>query len=139
MRTIKTFPRIIGRLHAGLLILVLLMVCSSVVFSATYKGKNIDHKHFSVTLQVKGTTTKYRINVVFIEKKANLVFANDQMLLPAQQINQYLTLYLQEEEIKDPKALVLLELIVPTEETARNKDPKNWKVSKVWIMELNLK
>jgi len=139
MKTTKTFPRIIGRLYAGLLILVLLMVCSSAAFSATYEGKNIDHKHFSATLQMKGTTTKYRVNVVFIEKKANLVFANDQMLLPAQQINQYLTLYLQEEEIKDPKAVVLMELIVPTEETARNKDPKNWKVSKVWIMELNLK
>lgn len=138
MKTIKTFPRIIGRLYAGLLILVLLMVCSSAAFSATYKGKNIDHKHFSATLQMNGTTTKYRVNVVFIEKKANLVFANDQMLLPAQQINQYLTLYLQEEEIKDPKAVVLMELIVPTEETTRNKDPKNWKVSKVWIMELNL-
>ncbi len=138
MKAIKTFPRIIGSLYAGLLILVLLMVCSSAAFSATYRGKNIDHNHFSATLQMKGTTTTYRVNVVFIEKKANLVFSHDQTLLPAQQINQYLTLYLQEEEIKDPKAVVLLELIVPTEETARNKDPKNWKVSKVWVMELNL-
>jgi hypothetical protein len=138
MGTIKTFPRIIGRLYAGLLILVLLMVCSSTAFSAIYRSKNIDHNHFSATLQIKGTTTTYRVNVVFIEKKANLVFSHDQTLLPAQQINQYLTLYLQEEEIKDPKAVVLLELIVPTEETASNKDSKNWKVSKVWIMELNL-
>ncbi len=138
MKTIKTFPRIIGRLYAGLLILVLVMVSSSAVFSAAYRGKNIDHNHFSATLHIKGTTTTYRVNVVFIEKKANLVFSHDQTLLPAQQINQYLTLYLQEEEIKDPKAVVLLELIVPTEETASNKDSKNWKVSKVWIMELNL-
>jgi hypothetical protein len=111
---------------------------SSNLYSATYKGEKIDGRHYAAMVWIKGEKTKYRVDVVFVETKANLVFAPNQTLRVPQQINNYLTLYLLSEEIKDPKEIILRELIPPTDMTGKNKDTKYWKLKDFWVMDVNL-
>ena len=77
-------------------------------------------------------------NLIFLSAFKNLVFASNQILPVAQQVNNYLTLYLLTEEINNPKEVTLKELIAPIDTTGKYKDPKYWKLRQIWIMDVNL-
>lgn len=107
-------------------------------FSATYKGNSIDKEKHQALIWEKGNKVKYRVTVVFVEKRANIVFSPDQILPVRFSRNQYLTLYLKGNEIKDPDQILLRELVPPDKDHTLEKDLDKWKEVAVWFMSIDL-
>jgi hypothetical protein len=107
-------------------------------FSATYKGNSIDKEKHPALLWEKGNKVKYRVTVVFVEKRANIVFSPNQILPVRFSRNQYLTLYLKDKKIKDPDQILLRELVPPDEDHTSENDLDKWKEVAVWFMSIDL-
>lgn len=107
-------------------------------FSATYKGNSIDKEKHPALLWEKGDKVKYRVTVVFVEKRANIVFSPNQILPVRFSRNQYLTLYLKDNEIKYPDQILLRELVPPDEDHTLENDLDKWKEVAVWFMSIDL-
>ena len=121
-------------------ILIIFVVMFSIgLFSATYKGKKIDKKHLSAYIWLKETKVKYKVDVVFVKKAANIVFDEGQELPLSQGNSIYLTLYLPKEEIVDSQYIVLKQVKPPENEGDRESDPDKWEIAAIWIMALDLK
>lgn len=121
--------------------LVMMTICLILYlpsFSAIYKGNSIDKEKHQALLWEKGDKVKYRVTVVFIKKRANIVFSPDQILSVRFSRNQYLTLYLKNNKIEDPDHILLRELVPPDENNTSENDLDKWKEIAVWFMSIDL-
>lgn len=121
----------------GFVVIGVLLILSVFLFPATYKGKKIDETHFWAKIQMKGATNVYTVDVVFVGKKANMIFAPYQYLPIEAGNSTFMTLYLLKEEIKDPKKILLKQVSPPV--VMNDKDPEEWEATAYWFMELDLK
>lgn len=103
---------------------------------ASYKGENIDGKHFPATITKKGTNKAYKVDVVFVGKAVNIRFAPNQILPPEAINNPFMTLYLKNEIISS-SGMVLLKQVKPPEVMDDSK-PEDWEAAAFWNMKLNL-
>jgi hypothetical protein len=116
---------------------IIVFVFLSVSLSpATYRGENIDGKHFPATITKKGTNKAYKVDVVFVGKAANIRFAATQILPPEANNNYFITLYLKNEVISSP-GMVLLKQVKPPE-VMDNSQPEDWEAAAFWNMKLDL-
>jgi hypothetical protein len=122
---------------ALIVFLVLFWGSSALLTPASYKGKSIDKKHFWAEIQMKGTTNKYRVDVVFVGKAANMNFGNAQMLPMEAGNNPLLSLFLMEPDIKDPEKIVLKQVSPPV--VMDDRKPEDWPATAIWFMKLELK
>lgn len=121
--------------------LFILLTIIMVVFlsTAVYKGKKIDNTHFSATIWLKDSDVTYRVDVVFVGKAANIVFDEGQMLPQIPRNDRFVTFYLKEEIIKDPKKITLRQVNPPIIEDDKQSDPDKWETAAIWYMHLNMK
>jgi hypothetical protein len=133
---------ILNRLEAGKMIVkfkfILFLIFSLLLQGAIYKDKTIDKVHYDAKVWMKGSEVKYRVDVVFVKKTANLVFARGQVLPLTLLNNRYLTLYLFKERIEDPAKVILKQVKPPIIMNDKDKDPDKWEVSAIWVMDLDL-
>ncbi len=123
------------------LFLFLTFVWGSILPAAQYKGKNIDGRHWNAEIWIKDSTQTYSVDVVFVEKAANLAFPEHVLLPPMLQTkllsDKYLTLYLFSEIIEYPDRVVLRQVKPPL--VLDNSDPSTWETDIIWVMKLDLK
>lgn len=108
------------------------------IFSATYDGKSIDKTHYTAFIWMKDTETKYKVDVVFLKRIANIVLPMDQNLPFALKNRRFLTLYLNKEEIEDPEAIPLRQIVPPVLEDGEKIDPDKCKTAANWFMNVDL-
>ena len=123
---------------SGIMFVAVFFCFSMLLSPAVYKGEKIDEKHFSAKIRLKDADESnfYRVDVVFVGRKANLVFAANQ-ILPAEAGNSvFMTLYLLEDEIEDPEKILLKQVSPPVEYS--DKDPEDWEIMAYWYMKLDL-
>ena len=104
--------------------------------SASFRGENIDGKHFPATITKRGTNKDYKVDVVFVGKAANIRFSGTQILPPEANNNYFMTLYLKNEVISSP-GTVLLKQVKPPEVMDDSK-PEDWEATAFWNMKLDL-
>jgi hypothetical protein len=118
-----------------------LILCVALVLmlsAAIYKGKKIDNTHFSATIWLKDSDVSYGVDVVFVGKAANIVFDEGQMLPHIPRNDRFVTFYLKEEIIKDPKKITLRQVNPPIITKDKNSDPDQWETAAIWYMRLNI-
>lgn len=120
-----------------LIILVLSFILS--LYPAIYKNKNIDKKHFSALMWMKGTKEKYKVDVVFVKKAANIIFDEGQMLPHIIRNDRFLTLYLIDEKIENLNNIILKQVNPPIIKNNEKTDPDKWEIAAIWIMKIDLK
>jgi hypothetical protein len=119
------------------LVLIMVFVFLSASLSpATYRGKNIDEKHFPATITKKGTNNTYKVDVVFVGKAANIRFPANQILPLEANNNYYMTLYLKDEVISSPGMVLLKQVKTPV--VIDDSKPEDWEAAAFWNMKLDL-
>jgi hypothetical protein len=119
------------------LVFIIFIVSLSISLSpASYRGENIDGKHFPATITKRGANKTYKVDVVFVGKAANIRFAGNQMLPREANNNYFMTLYLKNEVIRNP-GMVLLKQVKPPEVMDDSK-PEDWEAAAFWYMKLDL-
>ena len=118
--------------------LFFLISCSYFLSSAEYKSEKIDGRHYPAKIWIEGSDIKYKVDVVFVGKAANIVFNTGQILPATSRSGRYITLYLKKEVIEDQKNIILKQVIPPVIMGDKNKDPEKWKVGAIWIMSIDI-
>ncbi|MGD2085992.1 MAG: hypothetical protein PVH61_07400 [Candidatus Aminicenantes bacterium] len=116
---------------------VMVFVCLSISLSpASYRGENIDRKHFPATITKKDTKKPYKVDVVFVGKAANIRFPANQLLPPEANDNYFMTLYLKDDVIRNPEKVLLKQVKPP--EVMNDSKPEDWEAAAFWYMKLDL-
>ena len=86
---------------------------------------------------MKGHDIRYRVDVVFLKRAANIVFQSGQILPHTLRNDRYMSLYLERENIDSLSAIMLKQVIPPDEIDENNSDPEKWEVGARWIMKID--
>jgi len=123
------------------IIFCIIIILSFIIrgYSAKYKGKDIDGEHYSAKIWIEESETKYRVDVVFVKKAANIVFKGNQILPITIRNDKYMTLYLIDEEIKNPDKIKLRQVKPPPITNTKKSDPTEWETAAIWYMEADIK
>lgn len=108
------------------------------VQGATFRKTLLDGQHFHASIGVKGGTDSYPVDVVFVDRAANIAFPDNipPILKSKLMSGRYLTLYLLLEEIKNPDCIVLKQVKPPL--ILDNRDPADWETDVIWEMKVKL-
>jgi hypothetical protein len=82
---------------------------------------------------------KYKVDVVFIKRVANIALAMDRNLPFVLKNRRYLTLYLNKEEIDDPAVITLRQIVPPVLSDGEKIDSDKCETATNWFMNVDLK